>query len=120
MKHKNNVAILFNDMKMSLKCEKIARYLLPVFRSLVAKRLIEDHGFTQVEAAERLGTTQAAISQYMTSKRGSGNIKDFNISVTRVQKLADKTAEEIAKKKKTNDGALSNFCEICISLRRTN
>lgn len=51
-------------------CESFGRYALPKFRLLVAKELIEKYGFTQTEAARKLGITQAAISQYLHSKRG--------------------------------------------------
>ena len=50
---------------MSLPCETVVRYVLPAFRSLVAKKLLEEYNFTQLEAARALGTTQAAISQYV-------------------------------------------------------
>jgi hypothetical protein len=56
-------------------CEVIAKYVLPAFRSLIAKELLEKHGFTQVAAAKKLGTTQAAISHYFSSKRGEKYVK---------------------------------------------
>ena len=62
---------------MYLACEVVARYILPIFRSLIAKDLIEKYNFTQVEAAEKLGTTQAAISQYLHSKRGYKGLEQF-------------------------------------------
>jgi predicted transcriptional regulator len=54
---------------MVARCETIGKYVLPVFRAFVAKELVNNHKFTQVEAAQKLGTTQAAISQYLNSKR---------------------------------------------------
>ncbi len=56
-------------MRMGPRCETLGKYVLPVFRSLVAKELISTYHFTQVETAKKLGTTQAAISQYINSKR---------------------------------------------------
>ena len=46
-------------------CEIIARYVLPNFRSLVVKKLIEKYSIAHAEAAENLGTTQATINQYL-------------------------------------------------------
>ena len=52
---------------MNPRCEAIGKYVVPLFRSLVAKELINTYNLTQVDAAQRLGTTQAAISQYINS-----------------------------------------------------
>jgi len=102
---------------MSPKCEDVAQYLLPIFRSLVAKKLIEEYGFTQVEVAESLGTTQAAISQYITSKRGRTGVGKFKESLPKIQVLASKTAKKIVAGKVRNDEAMSSFCKICRSLQ---
>jgi len=50
---------------MHFPCEIVVRYILPLFRSTVAKTLVEKYKFTQGGATEKLGTTQAAISQYI-------------------------------------------------------
>jgi len=50
---------------MSVRCETISKYMLPLFRSLIAKELINNYKLTQLETAKKLGTTQAAISQYI-------------------------------------------------------
>ena len=62
---------------MSLSCESVARHILPVYRSFVAKELILKHNLTQIEAAKKLGTTQAAVSQYVNSKRGVKVVNRF-------------------------------------------
>ena len=54
---------------MSARCETIGKYVLQVFRSLVAKELISTYHLTQVETAKKLKTTEAAVSQYINSKR---------------------------------------------------
>jgi len=102
---------------MVTKCEDVAQYLLPIFRSLVAKKLIEGYGFTQVEVAESLGTTQAAISQYITSKRGRTSVGKFKESLPKIQVLASETAKKIVAGKVRNDEAMSSFCKICKSLQ---
>ena len=67
---------------MNPRCEAIGKYVVPLFRSLVAKELINTYNLTQVEAAHRLGTTQAAISQYIHSKRASRAWRAWNNSTT--------------------------------------
>ncbi|KYH39977.1 MAG: transcriptional regulator-like protein [Candidatus Bathyarchaeota archaeon B26-2] len=98
-------------------CEAVARYILPVFRSLVAKKLIEDYNFTQLEAAKRLGTTQAAISQYIHSKRGYKSLGEFRDALPEIQSAATETARRIATEKIGKEEVMSDFCRLCISLR---
>jgi len=56
-------------MDMATRYETISKYVMPIFRALVAKEPVTTYKLTQVEAAQKLGTTQAAISQYVNSKR---------------------------------------------------
>jgi len=104
--------------RMSLPCETVARYILPLFRSLVAKELIEEYNFTQTNVAEKLGTTQAAISQYIHSKRGSKGIEEFEDVLQVLQETARNTAKGIATEKMNTDEVMVKFCELCVSVRK--
>ena len=105
------------DEIMYLACEVVARYILPIFRSQVAKDLIEKYNFTQVEAAEKLGTTQAAISQYLHSKRGYKGSEQFELFLPKIQSAANETAKQIAAKKIDTNEIMINFCNLCTSVR---
>ena len=98
-------------------CEVVARYVLPIFRSLIAKELIEKYNFTQVAAAEKLGTTQAAISQYIHSKRGCKGIEQFEDILPAIRSAASELAKGIATGKIDTDEIVSSFCQLCTSLR---
>jgi len=98
-------------------CETVARSVLPVFRSLVAKELIEKYNYTQIEAAKKLGTTQAAISQYVHSKRGSKAAGQFREVSPMLQDAASEAAKRIATKSITNDEVMAIFCKLCTLLR---
>jgi len=98
-------------------CELIVKYLLPAFRSLIAKELTEKYGFTQVEAAKKLGTTQAAISQYLSSKRGEKYIKEVE-SLPKARKLIEEIAKCIAEEEATTIQNIRKFCQLCKSLRQ--
>ena len=52
-------------------CEIIVQMILPGIRALVAKELMETHGLTQEQTADKLGVSQAAVSQYRRELRGS-------------------------------------------------
>ena len=82
--------------EVRLPCETVARYVLPVFRSYLSKELIEKYGYTQVETARKLGTTQAAISQYIHSKRGYKGMEEFEVILPKVQSVASETFSAVA------------------------
>ena len=103
---------------MHPRCEVVARYLLPIFRSMVAKELIEKYNFTQTAAAKKLGTTQAAISQYLHSKRGSKGTEQFLNVLPEIRSLADETAKTIAAGEMETEDVMRKFCELCAVLRR--
>ncbi len=53
-----------------LSCEIAVKSFATPLRAAVARELVLTHGLTQEEAAEMLGVTQAAISQYVSKSRG--------------------------------------------------
>lgn len=97
-------------------CELVVRLVLPAFRSLVAKMLIEKYHFSQVAAAEKLGTTQAAVSHYLYSKRGDKRMKQLEV-LPSVQSIADEVAFGIATDRFSPFDAMLKFCELCKNLR---
>ena len=70
------------------------RYILPAIRRELAKVFISEHKKSQKQAANILGLTEAAVSQYIQSKRAkevvfSENIvNEIKVSADRI--LADK------------------------------
>jgi uncharacterized protein len=54
-----------------MKCDSLARKYLPGIRAEMVYRLVSEKGMSQSDAAKRLGVTRAAISQYMSKKRGA-------------------------------------------------
>ena len=101
---------------MRTPCEGVVRLVLPAFRSLIAKNLIEKYNFSQVTAAKRLGITQATISHYLYSKRGAKILKELE-SRDSVRSLADEIAMRIATQNLSPIEAMLKFCELCKILR---
>lgn len=99
-------------------CELVVRYVLPAFRSLVAKELVSRYHFSQRAAAEKLGTTQASISHYLYSKRGDKRMKELE-SVAAVRSLVSEVAEGIATEKLAPMDSLLKFCQLCTALRNS-
>ena len=104
---------------MSARCETIGKYVLPVFRSLVAKELVNTYHLTQVEAAQKLKTTQAAVSQYINSKRAIKGIEQFNDILPRIQAFAKETAKQLTNQETTWDDVTQDFCKLCSTFYET-
>ncbi|KUG19315.1 MAG: helix-turn-helix domain-containing protein [Methanomicrobiaceae archaeon] len=51
-------------------CDSLARTLLPRMRAEMVYRLVHQRGISQSEVSKRLGISRAAISQYLSRKRG--------------------------------------------------
>jgi predicted transcriptional regulator len=56
---------------MKTPCEIFVWYVLPGMRQELARNMVDDHGMSQVQVAKKLGITEAAVSQYLSKKRGN-------------------------------------------------
>lgn len=77
-------------MPMILPEELASKSVIPAIRALIVKRLVEEHGMTQQEAAKTLGVTQPAVSKYLHQKRGAA------IRLHGIRRI-DEATDEIAK-----------------------
>ena len=68
-------------------------YLIPALRKELARIFIEDNGLNQKKAAEILGISDAAISQYLSSKRGS-EVKFSKEEIAKIKKVAEEIINE--------------------------
>ena len=59
-----------------MHCDTMVRNLLPPMRAEMVFRLVQREGLSQSDAAKRLGVTRAAVSQYMSRKRGVSEVRD--------------------------------------------
>jgi len=101
---------------MSARCETVGKYVLPVFRALVAKELVTSYHLTQTEAAKKLGMTQAAISQYVASKRAIRGSERFASTLPKIQRMANETAMRLAKNEVSWNDVTADFCKLCSTL----
>jgi len=56
-------------------CDLMARRFLPSMRAEMVYRCVNEQGVSQSEIAKRLGVSRAAISQYLSRKRGGAEIE---------------------------------------------
>ena len=87
-------------------CEYIVWKGLPIIRKEIAKILIDKYGLNQKETAEKLGISYAAVSQYLSGKRGKIEIIDAEIL-----NEIDISAEKILKS--VNDVTVTEICRLC-------
>ena len=98
---------------MGTRCETEGKYLVSVFRSLVAKELLNIHHLTQVEVAKKIGATQASVSNYLNSKRANVNIPQCKGILPKIQKIANTAAKNLAKGETNWKQVSLDFCKAC-------
>ena len=102
---------------MKTLCELMTLEVLPTVRALIARRLVETHGFSQKTAAEKLGTTQPAISQYKRELRG---FKTSTFSRDQeLIKIIDSISKRIADGEIDQQQAALEFCDVCRYMRKS-
>ena len=92
-------------------CEYMQWQGLPLIRKELVKSMINNHGINQKEAADVMGITPAAVSQYLSRKRGRISIIDVEI-ITEI----DISAERIINSGPTI--VIKEICRICKILRK--
>ncbi|MBI5803535.1 hypothetical protein HY448_02510 [Candidatus Pacearchaeota archaeon] len=80
-------------------------YLIPALRREFARIFIEKYNSSQKRAAEILGITEAAISQYLNSKRGN-EVKFSKKEMAEIEKAVG----EVMKKSKNVVRAIYDLC----------
>jgi predicted transcriptional regulator len=76
--------------EMLLPSEIEARWLLPVLRALIVRRLLNEYHMTQEKVARLLGITQASVSNYVRAVRARGLRPEV---VSLLSKYADDVAD---------------------------
>ncbi len=88
--------------------------VLPTVRALIAKDLMEKHGFTQKATADKLGVKQPAVSQYRRELRGKAKMIEKDKTVT---EEIGKLSSRIASGELNATKATAEFCSVCRVIR---
>ncbi len=92
---------------MRILCEVMADDIFPGLRAMIAKSLTNEYNISQKEAAQLIGTTQPAVSQYTRSLRGNRMLEN-EIVINEVKKLTKDLYDKII----TKDDLPKEFCRI--------
>jgi predicted transcriptional regulator len=85
-------------------CDVMVRKYLPAMRAEMVVRLVYREGISQSDAAKKLGVSRAAVSQYLSGKRG-----DMKVEISpELDILIDQWALAI-----TGSDAGITLCDIC-------
>jgi len=104
------IYIIYGECNMKTPCEIIVWSVVPIIRKEFAKSLIENHDLTQRAVADKLGITEAAVSRYVSGKRGALEITDNEI----LEEIK-KSAKRIVKENGTT--VIEETCRICRILK---
>jgi predicted transcriptional regulator len=80
---------------------------------MLAKELVQKYSFSQTQAAKKLGTTQAAVSQYLSSKRAYKGIEHVEQYLPKIQEMAAETAQKLVNKEMDTQDVTFDFCKLC-------
>ena len=89
-----------------MPCEYIVWNGLPIIRKKIAESMINNYGLNQRETAKKLCITPAAVSQYLSKKRGKMNVNDKEM-----RKEINRSAERIIRQ--GCDVIVSETCRLC-------
>ena len=91
---------------MKIPCEIIVWEVLPVIRREFAKNMIKNHKLTQKKVAQKLGLTEAAVSRYVSGKRGTSEKLDGEI-LKEITKSVNKIVEG------NGTSLIEEICRVC-------
>ncbi|MBI2547068.1 MAG: helix-turn-helix domain-containing protein [Candidatus Aenigmarchaeota archaeon] len=93
---------------MKVFCETVFDDTLPAIRSIITNELVKTYGFTQGEAAKKIGITQPAVSQYLNGLRGK-RVQQITSNKTIMEWIKSITSEIASGDTKLHE----KICEIC-------
>jgi len=100
---------------MILPEELASKSVIPAIRALVVKRLVEEHGMTQQQAAKLLGVTQPAVSKYLHQKRGAAIRLQ---GIKEIDRATNEIADLVTSKKAHPIEVMSKIEAACDYVRR--
>ena len=99
---------------MILPCEIGVKTVLPAVKAVMARSIVEKHGFNEKQTADLLGLSQSAVSRYVA--RGRGNRLAIE-NTTEVILLIDQMVVSLIKEPVNKTKILKLFCKTCITIR---
>ncbi len=94
----------------------VVKYVLPAFRALVMKDLIEEYKMRKIDVSIKMGLTPAAITQYIKGDRGA-TFKQKVAESEETMKILSELAEALAKDNVSEETIENKLCKACMTIR---
>jgi len=101
---------------MKPPCTIVVQHILPALRLEIARELVEKYGMKRSEAANKMGVTPAAVTQYLSRVRG-GSATTLIEGSGKVMELVDEISADIAGGESAIDVLLFKLCRACAAAR---
>lgn len=89
--------------------------MLPAVKAIMARTIIEKHGYNEKQTANLLGLSQSAVSRYVGRERGDNLLAIENTA--EVVALIDQMVISLIKEPNNRAKILELFCKTCTSIR---
>jgi len=89
--------------------------VLPAVKAVMARQIVEQHGFNEQQAAELLGLSQSAVSRYISKERGN-NLQIE--SSAEILALINQMVTTLIKEPTNKMEILDLFCQTCRAIRK--
>ncbi len=100
---------------MILPCEVGVKTVLPAVKAIMARTIMEKHGYNEKQTADLLGLSQSAVSRYAGRERGT-NLLAIE-STQEILALIDEMVLSLIKEPQNKTRVLELFCKTCTTIR---
>ena len=100
---------------MILPCEVGVKNVLPAVKAIMARTIVQKHGYNEKQTANLLGLTQSAVSRYISRERGSNLVSIENSPD--IIALIDDMILQLIKEPDNREGVMELFCKTCATIR---
>ena len=90
--------------------------MLPAVKAIMARSIVEKHGYSEKKTADLLGLSQSAVSRYVGRERGH-NLLAIE-STEEILNLIDEMVASLIKNPADKTAVLELFCRTCIEIRQ--
>lgn len=87
---------------------------MPAVKAIMAREIVEKHGFNEQQTAQLLGLSQSAVSRYVSKERGNLLALDNSAEVLA---LISQMVTFLIKEPNSRAEVMSLFCQTCTTIR---
>ncbi len=100
---------------MILPCEVGVKTVLPAVKAIMARTIVEKHGYNEKQTAALLGLSQSAVSRYVSRERGANLVAIEG--APDIIAMIDAMVLSIVNDPQNRPNLLELFCQTCSAIR---